>query len=242
MPLMLFFQHNNLKSIEWAHIRRELAQALHKVDQAQPDMPPLADAVRIQILQTHIFEAALRVVTFFKPNKQEQILAASEITSPDDPRLTHDLSRAAYRAVLDKRGRHEFSSVLVGPIAIVSFPSVSPAHLKAALTILAPKAPDFPSPKRRTNPGYHELTTQSGLQKLLLLGARVEGKLFDDEDTRWVGKIEGGLPGLRAQLVQMLQGVPASLTGALEGAGKSLYLTLEGRRSALDDEENGKKE
>ncbi|KAG7006690.1 hypothetical protein G7Y79_00013g034620 [Physcia stellaris] len=70
-----------------------------------------------------------------------------------------------------------------------------PAHLSAALRILAPKAPSFPAPTRRQNPGYYELATQAGLQKLMLLGARVEGRVFDGEGVRWVGGIEGGIGG-----------------------------------------------
>lgn len=161
------------------------------------------------------------------------------ITSRDDPRLTHDLSRTAYQAVLDKRGKHDFSTLLMGPIAILSFPTLSSDHLKAALSILSPKAPEFPAPTRRANPGYHDLTTQAGLQKLMFLGARVEGKLFDDEQTRWVGGIQGGMGGLQAQVVALLQSVGAGVTGALEGASKSLYLTLESRRSVLEEEEKG---
>lgn len=80
---------------------------------------------------------------------------------------------------------------------------------------------------------------QTGLQKLLLLGARVEGKVFDIDGTKWVGGIEGGLEGLQAQLVSMLQGFGAGLTNTLESAGKSLYFTVEGRRTMLEDEEKG---
>lgn len=80
---------------------------------------------------------------------------------------------------------------------------------------------------------------QSGLQKLLMLGARVEGKVFDSEGTRWVGGIGGGLEGLRGQLVAMLQGFGGGLTNTLESASKSLYFTVEGRRTMLEDEEKG---
>lgn len=234
MPLILFFQHNNLKSTEWVNIRRELTKALRKVDGEQAakertDLPPLADTIKIQTIQTGIFEAALRVVDFYRPE-------TSSSTG-----WTHDLSSAAYEAVLEKRGKHELATLLMGPIAIVSFPLVSPEHVKAALSVLAPSPPAFPAPTRRANPGYYELVTQSGLQKLGLLGARVEGKAFDSEGTKWIGGIEGGLAGLRGQLVYLLQAAGASLTGTLEGAGKSLYLTMESRRSVLEEEQNGGK-
>ncbi|EAS36276.3 uncharacterized protein CIMG_01630 [Coccidioides immitis RS] len=247
MPLILLFQHNNLKSIEWVNIRRELSNALRKVDEdliskGRTDMPPLADAIKMQTIQTHIFEAALRVVDFFRPGDAAATVdPTAPILSREDPRLTHDLSYTAYQAVLDKRGKHELATLLTGPIAVVSFPYVSPEHVKAALSILAPSPPTFPAPTRRANPGYYEFATQSGLQKLVMLGARVEGKVFDDEGTRWIGGIEGGLGGLRAQLVYLLQSMGANLTNTLEGAGKSLYLTMESRRSVLEEEQNGGK-
>jgi len=126
-------------------------------------------------------------------------------------------------------------------LAVITFPTVSPQHLKAALSILAPQAPGFTAPTRRHNPGYHDAVVQAGLQKLLLLGARVEGKAFDQVGTRWVGGIEGGLDGLRGQLVAMLSGVGAGITGVVESAGRSLWVTIEGRRGQLEEEDNEKK-
>ncbi|KAI9699071.1 MAG: hypothetical protein M1836_003260 [Candelina mexicana] len=256
-PLMLLFQHNNLKSTEWMGIRRELAQALRKVDEAcaaegRSDTD-LADGIKMQIIQTGIFAAALRVVEYFRPELQPEapvhrpsdpatqssVSISNTATTPDDPRLTHGLSRKAHDAVLDKKLAHPLTPLLIGPLVLVTFPSVSPQHLKAALSILSPSPPAFPAPTRRANPGYHDLAVQGGLQKLLLLGARVEGKVFDIEGTRWVGGIAGGLDGLRGQLVAMLQGVGAGITNTLESAGKSLYFTVEGRRGMLEDEQQG---
>ena len=62
--------------------------------------------------------------------------------------------------------------------------------------------------------------------------------MFDNEGARWVGGIEGGLEGLRGQLVRILGEVGAGVTGALEGAGRSLWVIVEGRRGMLEDEEN----
>jgi large subunit ribosomal protein L10 len=126
-------------------------------------------------------------------------------------------------------------------MAVLTVPTVSPQHLRAALSILAP-SPEFPAPRRRTNPSYYEAAVQSGLPKLLLLGARIEGKTFDVDGARWVGAIPGGLDGLRAQLVVMLQGLGASVTTTLETASKSLYLTMESRRSVLEDNSKGSAE
>lgn len=254
---MLLFQHNNLRSIEWMGIRRELALALRKVDKSQAaegrEDAGLADGVRIQIIQTGIFASALRVVEFFRPvlqpesqshhpsdpASQSSTALANVLPSPDDPRFSHGLSRAAHDAVSNKRLTHALSPLLSGPLVAVTFPTVSPQHLKAVLSILAPSSPDFPAPSRRLNPGYHDITVQSGIQKLLLLGARVEGKVFDVDGTKWVGSIEGGLDGLRGQLVAMLSSIGAGITNTLESAGRNLYFTVEGRRGMLEDEQKG---
>lgn len=195
--------------------------------------------VKLQIIQTNIFEPALRVAEFYKPPPppSPQALRHRTITSEkEDPALTHALSESAYNAVLKKKGRHPLTPLLTGSLALLTLPTVSPQHLKAALQILAPEKPGFPAPTRRVNPGYWDPAVQDGLKKLMLLGARAEGKIFDMGGTRWVGGIDGGMEGLRAQLVYMLQGVGAGVTGALEGASRSLYITMESRRQMLEEE------
>ncbi|KAJ5190819.1 uncharacterized protein N7498_009804 [Penicillium cinerascens] len=261
-PLMVLFQHNNLKSTEWAAIRRELTKALRKVDEKIAaegrTSPELASYIKLQTVQNSIFEVALRIVEYFRPS--EAALAAgnppsavdpvtqtsAEIPavsgSRDDPSLTHDLSRAAHIAVKNMKGKHELAEILTGPVAILSIPTVSPEHMKAALSILTPKEAGFPAPTRKGNPDYHDPVVQIGLQKLNLLGARVDGKVFDIAETKWVGSIEGGMDGLRSQLVMALQSMGSSVTNTLEGAGKSLYFTMESRRSVLEDEQKGEGE
>ena len=76
----------------------------------------------------------------------------------------------------------------------------------------------------------------------MLLAARVEGKVFDTEGAKWVGSIEGGIDGLRAQLVAMLTSVGADVTSTLEAVGRSLYFTVEGRRGMLEEEGKAKEE
>ncbi|MCJ1458084.1 hypothetical protein MMC28_008455 [Mycoblastus sanguinarius] len=248
-PLMLLFQHNNLKSTEWMAIRRELSQALRKIDEsASTDLAP---GIKIQVIQTGIFESALLVAEFYDPPSHTEAFtahptnpstqsSASHIAnttpSPKDPNLTHSLSRHAHNITHSKKSLLPLSPLLSGPLAILSFPTVSPVHMKTALSILSPKAPTFPAPTRRANPGYHDMAVQAGLQKLLLLGARVEGRVFDNEGARWVGGIEGGMEGLRAQLVGMLGGVGAGVTEGLEGVGRGLWVTVEGRRGMLEEE------
>ena len=253
---MLLFQHNNLKATEWIGVRRELKQALRKVDEARiaegHEEAQFADTVKIQIIQTGIFAASLRVVEYFKPELQPTASSPAPsdprtqsskqlpntIPTPDDPSLTHGLSRVAHD-IAAKGFFHPLEPLLVGPVAAVTFPTVSPQHLQAVLSILSPNPPLFPAPSRRLNPGYYDFTVQSGLQKLMLLGARVEGKVFDLEGTRWVGGIEGGLEGLRGQLVAMLQSFGAGITNTLESAGRSLFFTVESRRNMLEDEQKG---
>jgi ribosomal protein L10 len=152
----------------------------------------------------------------------------------------HGLSRRAHQAAADKKLKVELDPLLSGPLAVVAFPAVSPQHLKVALSILSPSS-DFPAPRRKAQPSYHEPSVQAGLQKLMLLGARVEGKVFDQEGTKWVGSIPGGIDGLRAQLVAMLQNVGAGITNTLESAGRSLYFTMEGRKGMLEDEQKEEK-
>ncbi|KAE9376785.1 hypothetical protein N431DRAFT_184613 [Stipitochalara longipes BDJ] len=252
-PLILLFQHNNLKANEWVGIRRELSAALQKVDAARVaaghTAEPLADAIKMQIIQTGIFSAALRVVEFYKPESQSSVTsfdptdpatpssATVPVFSPSGGGLTHTLSKAAHEAVADTRTAHALAPLLSGPLCLLTFPNVSPQHMKAALSILSPSPPQFPAPTRRANPGWHDATIQSGLQKLLLLGARVEGKVFDVDGAKWVGSIDGGLEGLRAQLVAMLQSIGGGVTNTLESAGRSIYFTVEGRRTMLEDEQ-----
>lgn len=229
-------------------IRRELASALNKVDaeRAKNGQELLANDIKFQVIQTGIFASALRVVEFFNPEESTLDTAQNPTdpgtqTSPEDSRFTHGLSRRAHEIANNRKLRSELEPLMSGPLAVLSFPSVTPQHLKAAFSILSP-GPDFPAPRRNANPDYHSLEVQGGLQKLMFLGARVEGKVFDVDGTKWVGGIEGGIDGLRAQLVQMLQGVGAGVTNALDSASKSLYFTMEGRRMDMEDKEKGEGE
>lgn len=233
---MLFFQHNNLKAMEWASIRRELARALESADKALPHHPDLADSIKLQVIRTSMFEPALRITEHFDPSQpvpQEETVSFAR--PRDDPSLTHVLSSRAYHAAKAAPEGDPLSILVKGSIAVLTIPSVSPQHLAAALRILAPNKPAFPAPTRRSTPTYYDPPVQDGLRKMLLLGARVEGKVFDQEGVRWIGGIDGGLDGLRAQLVSLLQMAGVGLTGALEGLGKNLWMTLESRRRDMEE-------
>ncbi|KAI1365534.1 hypothetical protein F5Y08DRAFT_303920 [Xylaria arbuscula] len=240
-PLILFFQHNNLTAVEWAAVRRELRAALAEVPPpvAGPDGVVPADissSIELQVLRTRMFSVACKIVDYFKAEDQVHKSNA----------YTHDLSKTAYEtikgATVDESSTYgQISPLIIGPVAAVTFPSVSPAHLAAVLKVLAPSPPTFPAPTRRKSPGYHDPIAQSGFHKLILVGGRIENKAFDNDGVKWVGGIEGGLEGLRAQLVYLLQSAGLGLTAALEGHSKGLWLALEGRRTQLEEEANGGK-
>lgn len=238
---MLFFQHNNLTAVEWAAVRRELRVALAAVPPplAGPDGTVPVDvtsSIELQVLRTRMFNVACKVVDYFQP----------ETAAEKSNAYTHDLSTTAYKtiqgATIDESSAYgQIRPLLIGPVAAVTLPTVSPAHLAAILRVLSPSPPAFPAPARKKSPGYHDPIAQSGFHKLILIGGRVEGRAFDQDGVRWVGGIQGGLDGLRAQLVSLLQQAGLGLTTALEGQSKGLWLALEGRRTQLEEESGGGK-
>lgn len=252
-PLILLFQHNNLTASEWAAIRKELTNALRKTSAASGDTTGAydpAENVRLQIIQTGIFAAALRVVEFYKaPSNQGDGEVLPHEQHAQVP--SHLLSKAAHRATFKRRRdglvakrSHPLHALLSGPVAILTFPAMSPAHLAAALRNLSPtpgSGSAFPAPRRRDAPGYYETPVQGGLQKLLLLGARVEGKAMDGDAVRWIGGLaaRGGLEGLRAEVVALLQGVGMGLVGGLQSIGTGVWGTIESRRLAMEEEGKG---
>lgn len=243
-PLIILFQHNSLKATEWTGIRRELSSALSILDQQLLDQGAdpstlIGQYIKLQVINPSMFEPALRITEYYKPGELSlaPIEGADGIRSEkDDPALTHALSNSAYRAIQEHKNEHPLTPLLTGSLAILTFPTVSTQHIKTAFSILSPKAPHFPAPPRRLRPSLYDPPVQDGLKKLMLLGARIEGQVFDMEGTRWVGSIDGGIDGLRAQVVAMLQGVSASVTNTLESASRSLWFTMESRRSQMEEE------
>ncbi|KAI5462925.1 hypothetical protein BGZ63DRAFT_353960 [Mariannaea sp. PMI_226] len=240
-PLILFFQHSNLTAIEWAAVRRELKKALDlvaPVNVAAGAGPiDITSLVQLQVLRTNMLSVALKIVEFYDPAAAAQSVNTARTSRGP---LIHDLSQAAYEAVKNTEvpsdsAYAQIQPLLVGPLAALILPAVSPAHVAAALSVLAPVPGKFPAPTRKKSPGYHDPICQNGLAKLLLVGGRVEGKIFDQAGVNWVGGIEGGLDGLRAQLVGILQGAGLGVTNALEGGSRSLWLALEGRKTQLEE-------
>ena len=250
-PLIIFFQHSNLKATEWVALRRELAFALRKVDaqlssQGAGPEDILGDYIKLQVVKTNMFEPALRITEYFHPVPMEEsahLSPASLALEKDDPSLTHALSVSAYNTSKKHKNKHPLTPLLTGNVAVLPLPRVSPEYLKTAFSILCPQpGTPFAAPSRRTNPTYHDPSVQDGVKKLMLLGARVDGTVLDMEGARWVGGIEGGITGLRAQLVGMLQGFGGGLAQVLESGSRALWWTMEGRRKMLEEEEAPKQE
>ncbi|CAH0054267.1 unnamed protein product [Clonostachys solani] len=245
-PLILFFQHSNITAEEWAAVKRELKKALEAVP-ATTSLPGSAPVnisphVKLEVVRTNMLNVALKIVEFHDP---EAAAAKSTTARTSRGPIVHDLSEAAYEAinrdVPEDSAYAQIQPLMVGPLATLTIPAVSPAHLAAALTVLAPVPGKFPAPRKKKNPGFHDPTCQNGLAKLLLVGGRIEGQIFDQSGVNWVGGIEGGLDGLRAQLVHVLQSAGLGLSTALEGHSKSLWLTLESRKTQLEEESGEKK-
>ncbi|EJP60857.1 ribosomal protein YmL11 precursor, mitochondrial [Beauveria bassiana ARSEF 2860] len=238
-PLVLFFQHSNLTAVEWAAVRRELKKAVSAVSStiAGTDGQPIdiSNSVQLQVLRTNMFDVALKIVEFYNP---EAAAALGPTARTWKGPITHDLSEAAYQAihnaeVTPESAYSQIEPLMVGPLAALVMPAVSPIHLAAALSILSPAPSRFPAPTRKKSPGYHDPVCQNGLAKLTLVGGRIEGKVFDQAGVNWIGGISGGLDGLRAQLVHVLQSAGLGITATLEGGSKNLWLALEGRKEQL---------
>ncbi|OAA53038.1 hypothetical protein ISF_09101 [Cordyceps fumosorosea ARSEF 2679] len=241
-PLILFFQHSNLTAIEWAAVRRELKKAVSAVPSTiiGPGGQPIdiSNSVQLQVLRTNMFDVALKIVEFHNP---EAAAALGTTARTARGPIVHDLSEAAYQAIrkADVTPESAYSQIellMVGPVAALVIPAVSPTHLAAALSILSPVPGSFPAPTRKKNPGFHDPVCQNGLAKLTLVGGRIEGKVFDQAGVNWVGSIPGGLEGLRSQLVHVLQSAGLGITNALQGSSKNLWLALEGRKEQLNGE------
>lgn len=237
-PLILLFQHSNITAVEWAAIRRELKKAISAVPLSGTDPLNIGPQVQLSVTRTNMLRVAMQIVEFFDP---EAAALQSSTSRTSRGALTHDLSQAAYDSIrkMDVPPDSAYAQMmplLVGPTAALVFPSVSPQHLAAALSILSPVPGKFPAPTRKKNPGYHDPLCQSGISKLALIGGRIESKVFDQNGVVWVGSIGGGLDGLRAQLVHALQGASFGITSALESSSRGLWLALEGRKGQLEEE------
>ncbi|KAF4594485.1 hypothetical protein GQ602_000098 [Ophiocordyceps camponoti-floridani] len=231
-PVIVLFQHSNLTAEEWGAVRRELSRALAAVPASDiAGQPELYKAVQLQVLTTNMFNVALKITEFYNP----------QAASSQGEALTHDLSKTVYDAmrtlqVPPESPYAQLEPLMVGPLAALLLPAVSPAYLSAALRVLAPVPGKFPAPTRRKCPSYHDPVCQNGLAKLVLFGGRVERTILDRAGVDWVAGLAGGLDGLRGQLISILHGAGLGLTTTLESSGRSIWLALEGRKNQLEKE------
>ena len=219
-PLMLVFQHNNLRSVEWSALRREVALALAKVVPAGDD-DAVASGTRLHVVRGALFSQAMRVAERYDARGGQQ----------------HGTSREANDGAKKKKHKHRMAALLSGHIGLVTFPAVSPPHIRAVANIMFPDG--------RTAKGLDPLAV-AGLQKLVLLAARVDGhvasgslaggRLIDASTVRWAGELPGFVP-LRGQLAGMLQNASgADLVRALEALPVSTLRTLDAHRKVLAGE------
>lgn len=211
---MLLFQHNNLRATEWAALRRELSIHLGKLGAEDPVTPH----VKITILRNGIFDAAVRVADHFDANNQPY----------------HGTSKQAHWKT--QKRKHALSALMSGPLACVTFPEVSPQHLKVVMDIMFPDG----KPMKGLDP-----LARQGLEKLILMAARVDGhaagrignaEIMDRAKIQWVSALPG-YDALRGQLVAVLQSMGGGeLVRTLESIPVNVVRTLDGHRKNIAGE------
>lgn len=218
-PLMLVFQHNNLRAVEWTALRREIVTALRKLTPAN-EADEIAEGIKIVVLRGAVFSSAMRIAEYYD--------------SADGK--AHGTSKEAYE-LTKKHTKHPLAPLFAGPVGIVTFPAVSPMHLKTVVDIMFPVA--------RAVKGLDPVAV-TGLQKLVLLAARVDGhvatgnagsgQVLDSTKVRWASALPG-FEGLRGQLVGIMQSLGgAELVRSLEAIPISIVRTIDGHRKVMSGE------
>ncbi|KAK6335496.1 hypothetical protein TWF696_002270 [Orbilia brochopaga] len=229
-PLLVMFQHNNLRAGELVSIRRDLRTAMANVDAmvaasrpppgptedgTVPSQPrPVGEQVKMTILNTTVFSAALRSAEYL----------------PKDAEVRSSSSPEAYTMTMQYTDAHPLSSVLVGPTGVIQFPEVSPPHLLGVLNLLFPEKYTF---RKGTDPAFI-----SGVQKLVLLGAKVDkvgGTTIDTDSLKHITTL-GDLTTLQGQLLGVMQSAGGSLISTLQSPARGLWFVMDGRRKMLDPE------
>jgi large subunit ribosomal protein L10 len=217
---MLVFQHNNVRAVEWTALRREVAIALNKLSPGA-DLDPVAQGIKITMLQGAIFSAAMRVAEYYDPSNGS----------------LHGTSKEAYE-LTKKRKKHPIAPIITGPVGIVTFPVASPEYLKTVMAVMFPES-------GRAARGMDPLAA-SGLQKLVLLTARVDGhvaagkvgagQVMEVGKVKWLSTLPE-LEGLRGQLVAIFQRIGGGdLARSLEAIPTGVVRTLDAHRKVLNGE------
>ncbi|KAH8154789.1 uncharacterized protein LAJ45_01320 [Morchella importuna] len=216
-PLLIIFQHNNLRAVEWSALRRELKNALTKLDAAS------APLTTINLVRPALFSSVLRVAEGFdKEHRFDNGLAGT--------------SKEAYKSTLHLKETLDLHPLLTANVATLSMPVVAPAQLKLILELMFPE--------KRSKKGLDPLAL-SGLQKLVLLGARVdghvaggrigEGRVLDGDQLRALSQLKS-VEEMRGELAAILQSVGGGeLVRSLGSVGLTLTRTVDGRRKMLEE-------
>ncbi|KAF3918446.1 hypothetical protein ABW21_db0202212 [Orbilia brochopaga] len=227
-PLLVIFQHNNSRATELVSIRRELRTAMANVDAmvaasrpppvpredgtVRPQPRPVGEQVKMTVMNTAVLKAALRSAEFLSKD--------AEVRSSSSPE--------AYDLTLQYTDVHPLSTVLIGPTGVIQFPEVSPPHLLGVLNLLFPEKFTF---RKGTDPGFI-----SGVQKLVLLGAKVDkigGATIDTDALKHITTL-GDLTTLQGQLLGVMQSAGGSLISMIQSPARGLWFVMDGRRKMLD--------
>ncbi|KAF8456072.1 hypothetical protein BDZ91DRAFT_745974 [Kalaharituber pfeilii] len=225
-PLTIVFQHSSVRPVEWIALRRELGLVLNKVDAGlPPGSTALAPFIKINVVDTALFGVAVRI---------------ADQPAPGDKLWAYGASREAYRATISLKKKHPLAPLLIGPLALLTFPALSPPHITAALDLL------FPVKKVAQKKGFDPLA-MTALQKIILLGARVQERVIasprvlDDAGIRYLCDLKS-VDELRGEMVALLTSVGGGeIVRTLESVPINLGRTIEGRRKMLEEAGRGGK-
>ncbi|GHJ84676.1 hypothetical protein NliqN6_1078 [Naganishia liquefaciens] len=204
---------------------------------------------------THILDHTPAILLFQPNNLTSAELAAirraiaeiSSSTSQASSPIGNDSTAATLltvrtgilSAVINARNDHSraqstaLQSLLSGPLALVTLPQFSPAHITKVLTAINKALNLRPAPATRAG------TALPVNARMMLLGGIFDGQHIASapEIVQHVSRLPE-LDTLRAQLVGLLGAAPAQLVGALQSAGGGgLVRTLKGLENNLKGDE-----
>jgi len=149
-----------------------------------------------------------------------------------------------------KDGSKDLGSILRGPVAVLSLPTLDPPHLAAMLRVLnralpKPSAPAAASASGKgrgdelamppLGGGGTKKPKEPRVPSLKVVGGLIAGRMFKFEELDRVTSLPS-LQVLHSQIVGLLSAPPAQLVGVLsQAAGHRLLRTLDGFRQGLED-------
>ena len=144
-------------------------------------------------------------------------------------------------------GAKNLGSMLRGPVAVLSLPTLDPPHLTAMLKVLdrtLPKPSASAASSKRKEDGLAmpplggggtKKPKEARVPSLKVVGGLIEGRMFKFEELDRVTSLPS-LQVLHSQIVGLLSAPPAQLVGVLgQAAGHRLVRTLDGFRQGLED-------